>query len=63
MRSNRSGGGDHLERVDIFKDISKRTNGDIYLGVVGAVRTGSQHSLKNLWKKQYYPTLKMKVTV
>lgn len=28
-------GGDPLEKVDIFNDISKRTNGDIYLGVVG----------------------------
>src|SRR5690606_20739570 len=29
-----------LEKVDIFKDIAERTGGDIYLGVVGAVRTG-----------------------
>ena len=33
-------GGNHLEKVDIFKDIAERTGGDIYLGVVGAVRTG-----------------------
>ncbi len=47
---NRSGG-DHLERVDIFKDISKRTNGDIYLGVVGAVRTGKSTFIKKIYGK------------
>ena len=29
-----------MQKIDIIKDISSRTNGDIYLGVVGAVRTG-----------------------
>src|SRR5699024_2743233 len=33
-------GGDCWTMVEIFNDISKRTNGDIYLGIVGAVRTG-----------------------
>ena len=39
-------GGDHLEKVDIFKDIAERTGGDIYLGVVGAVRTGKSTFIK-----------------
>src|SRR5699024_9113391 len=39
-------GGDRLERMDIFRDISKRTNGDIYLGIVGAVRTGKSTFIK-----------------
>ncbi len=29
-----------MEKFDIYKDIAKRTNGDIYIGVVGPVRTG-----------------------
>ena len=29
-----------MEKYDIYKDIAKRTNGDIYIGVVGPVRTG-----------------------
>ncbi|HEY0828961.1 MAG TPA: stage IV sporulation protein A, partial [Bacilli bacterium] len=29
-----------MEKIDIMKDIAERTGGDIYLGVVGAVRTG-----------------------
>lgn len=56
MRSNRSGG-DHLERVDIFKDISKRTNGDIYLGVVGAVRTGKSTFIKKFMEKTVLPNI------
>lgn len=34
---------------DVYKDINKRTNGEIYLAVVGPVRTGNQHLLKDLW--------------
>ena len=26
---------------DLYKDIQKRTNGEIYIGVVGPVRTGT----------------------
>ena len=36
-----------MEKEKIIKDISERTGGDIYLGVVGAVRTGNQLLLKN----------------
>ena len=39
-------GGNLLEKVDIFKDIAERTGGDIYLGVVGAVRTGKSTFIK-----------------
>ncbi len=50
-------GGDHLERVDIFKDISKRTNGDIYLGVVGAVRTGKSTFIKKFMEQVVLPNI------
>ena len=29
-----------MEKLEIIKNIAKRSGGDIYLGVVGAVRTG-----------------------
>ena len=29
-----------MEKFDIYKDIAKRTGGDVYVGVVGPVRTG-----------------------
>ncbi|PKR78855.1 stage IV sporulation protein A [Halalkalibacillus sediminis] len=35
-----------MESNHVFHDISKRTNGDIYLGVVGAVRTGKSTFIK-----------------
>jgi ABC-type transporter Mla maintaining outer membrane lipid asymmetry ATPase subunit MlaF len=33
----------------IYEDIAQRTNGDIYIGVVGPVRTGKSLLLKSLW--------------
>ncbi len=35
-----------MEYYDIYSDISKRTNGDIYIGVVGPVRTGKSTFIK-----------------
>ena len=32
--------------TDIYSDISKRTGGDIYIGVVGPVRTGKSTFIK-----------------
>ena len=29
-----------MEKYEIIKNIAKRSGGDIYLGIVGAVRTG-----------------------
>ncbi|ENH97345.1 stage IV sporulation protein A [Gracilibacillus halophilus YIM-C55.5] len=46
-----------MERVDIFKDISKRTNGDIYLGIVGAVRTGKSTFIKKFMEKMVLPNI------
>ena len=31
---------------DIYKDISARTKGEIYIGVIGAVRTGKSTFIK-----------------
>ena len=35
-----------MEKNEIIKSISLRTNGEIYLGVVGAVRTGKSTFIK-----------------
>ena len=50
-------GGDRLKKIDIFKDISKRTNGDIYLGVVGAVRTGKSTFIKKMMELLVLPNI------
>ncbi|MDY0405695.1 stage IV sporulation protein A [Virgibacillus sp. 179-BFC.A HS] len=46
-----------MEKVDIFKDISKRTNGDIYLGIVGAVRTGKSTFIKKFMELLVLPNI------
>jgi len=46
-----------LEKTDIFKDISKRTNGDIYLGIVGAVRTGKSTFIKKFMELVVLPNI------
>ena len=35
-----------MEKIEVIKSIGKRTGGDIYLGVVGAVRTGKSTFIK-----------------
>jgi len=44
-----------LEKVDVFKDIAERTGGDIYLGVVGAVRTGKSTFIKKFMELVVLP--------
>lgn len=43
-----------MENFNIYSDISRRTNGDIYIGVVGPVRTG-----KSTFIKKFMSTLVM----
>ncbi|SMO42245.1 stage IV sporulation protein A [Melghirimyces algeriensis] len=46
-----------MEKVDIFKDIAERTGGDIYLGVVGAVRTGKSTFIKRFMEQVVIPNI------
>jgi len=46
-----------VEKVDIFKDIAERTGGDIYLGVVGAVRTGKSTFIKRFMETVVIPNI------
>lgn len=50
-----------MEKVDIFKDIAERTGGDIYLGVVGAVRTGKSTFIKKFMELVVLPYMDSEV--
>ncbi len=41
--------------IDIYEDIAKRTQGDIYIGVVGPVRTGKSTFIKRFMEKLVLP--------
>ena len=42
---------------NIYQDISERTNGDIYIGVVGPVRSGKSTFVKNFMEKLILPNI------
>ncbi|PFU84948.1 stage IV sporulation protein A [Bacillus cereus] len=46
-----------MEKLDIFKDIAERTGGDIYFGVVGAVRTGKSTFIKKFMELVVIPNI------
>jgi stage IV sporulation protein A len=50
-------GGWTLENFDIYKDIAERTQGDIYVGVVGPVRTGKSTFIKRFMELMVIPNI------
>lgn len=44
-----------MEQYNLYKDIQARTNGEIYLGVVGAVRTGKSTFIKRFMEQMVIP--------
>ena len=46
-----------MTNLDIYKDISKRTNGSIMLGVVGPVRTGKSTFIKRFMELLVIPNI------
>lgn len=46
-----------MEGYDIFADIAERTGGEIYLGVVGPVRTGKSTLIKRLMELLVLPNI------
>lgn len=46
-----------MENFNIYSDIAQRTNGDIYIGVVGPVRTGKSTFIKNFMSTLVLPKL------
>ena len=47
-----------MENYSIYHDIANRTNGDIYIGVVGPVRTGKSTFIKNFMELAVIPNIK-----
>ena len=47
-----------MENYDIYQNIKARTNGDIYIGVVGPVRTGKSTFIKNFMEVAVLPNIK-----
>lgn len=47
-----------MTNTNIYKDISARTGGDIYIGVVGPVRTGKSTFIKQFMDKLVMPNIK-----
>ena len=46
-----------MEKIDVIKNIAKRTGGDIYLGVVGAVRTGKSTFIRRFMENMVIPNI------
>lgn len=46
-----------MKSTELYKDISTRTNGDIYIGVVGPVRTGKSTFIKNFMEGFVIPNI------
>lgn len=49
---------DKANEYDVYKDINKRTNGEIYLAVVGPVRTGKSTFIKRFMDLMVIPEIK-----
>ena len=47
-----------MDKQEIIKNIAKRSGGDIYLGVVGAVRTGKSTFIKRMVETLIVPNIK-----
>ena len=46
-----------MEQYNLYRDIQARTNGEIYLGVVGAVRTGKSTFIKRFMEQMVIPNI------
>ena len=46
-----------MSQYNIYKDIAERTNGDIYIGVVGPVRTGKSTFITKVMEKLILPNI------
>lgn len=46
-----------MDKIDVIKNIGMRCGGDIYLGVVGAVRTGKSTFIKKFMESLVIPNI------
>ena len=49
--------GRKVEKFDLYKDVAERTDGDIYVGVVGPVRTGKSTFIKRFMELLVIPKI------
>lgn len=47
-----------MDRFNVFQDIAQRTGGDIYVGIVGPVRTGKSTFIKRFMELMILPNIK-----
>ena len=52
-----------METFNIYQDIAERTGGDIYIGVVGPVRTGKSTFIKRFMDLLVLPHIDRKSVV
>ncbi len=50
-----------MEKFDVYRDIATRTSGDIYIGVVGPVRTGKSTFITKFMEKLVVPNINNKL--
>ena len=46
-----------MEERNVYRDISRRTDGDVYIGVVGPVRTGKSTFIKKFMDSLVLPNI------
>ena len=46
-----------MEEYQVYQDIKARTNGEIYIGVVGPVRTGKSTFIKTFMNQMVIPNI------
>ena len=46
-----------MENLDLYQDIKTRTDGDVYIGVVGPVRTGKSTFIKQFMDLMVIPNI------
>jgi len=46
-----------MEEYQVYQDIKARTNGEIYIGVVGPVRTGKSTFIKRFMNQMVIPNI------
>ena len=57
MTGSRAEGGIQVEDRKIYEEIALRTEGDIYIGVVGPVRTGKSTFIKRFMETLVIPNI------
>ena len=46
-----------MQAYDLYQDIAERTQGDVYIGVVGPVRTGKSTFIQKFMEKLVIPAI------